>query len=220
MQQTSNNGRTRRSRVLLVDDHEVVRFGIRTLFNEMLGVSLDWLEAECLHDAIEVYAREPDIEAVLLDMNLPDSKGLQGLRAFLERHPRARIAIFSGTHDEFVVRQARALGAMGFVSKGASIVTLGAMIGALLRPSDADERTPTTTPGELFPLAPASALEARVTELGPRQLEILELVLSGCSNQEISNTMRLSLGTTKNYVSSLLLAMEVKSRAHLVSLFR
>ena len=220
MQQTSNNGRARRHRVLLVDDHEVVRFGIRTVFNELPGIELDWLEAECLHDAIEVYAREPGIEAVLLDMNLPDSRGLQGLRAFLERHPCARIAIYSGTHDEFVVRQARALGAMGFVSKGASLVTLGATIGALLRTSDTDEHMPGTTPGELFPMAPASALDRRVTELGQRQLEILELVLSGCSNQEISNTMRLSLGTTKNYVSSLLLAMDVKSRAHLVSLFR
>ena len=50
--------------------------------------------------------------------------------------------------------------------------------------------------------------------------EILELVLSGCTNQEISNSMGLSLGTVKNYVSSLLLALDVKSRSHMVSLFR
>ena len=60
----------------------------------------------------------------------------------------------------------------------------------------------------------------RVAELGPRHLEILEMVLSGCTNQEISDSMGLALGTVKNYVSSLLLALDVKSRSHLVSLFR
>jgi len=217
----SINDRVRRRKVLLVDDHEVVRFGIRTLYNELPGIELDWLEAESLHDALELYARESDIEAVLLDMNLPDSKGLQGLCTFLDRHPGARIAMFSGTHDEFVVRQARVLGAKGFVSKGASLATLGTAIAALLSPPHASGGS-LGPAGDcaLFPLVPASALDERVSELGPRHLEILELVLSGCSNQEISTTMRLSLGTTKNYVSSLLLALEVKSRTHLVSLFR
>lgn len=60
----------------------------------------------------------------------------------------------------------------------------------------------------------------RVSELGPRHLEILELVLSGCTNQEISASTQLSLGTVKNYVSSLLLALDVRSRSHLISLFR
>jgi len=60
----------------------------------------------------------------------------------------------------------------------------------------------------------------RIAELGPRHLEILELVLSGCSNQEIASTAKLSLGTVKNYVSTILLALDVKSRSHLISLFR
>ena len=72
----------------------------------------------------------------------------------------------------------------------------------------------------LFPRFPSSAMYDRVAELGPRHLEILELVLSGCTNQEISDSMHLSLGTVKNYVSSLLLALDVKSRSHMVSLFR
>ena len=74
--------------------------------------------------------------------------------------------------------------------------------------------------GPLFPRMPSSAIYDRVSELGPRHLEILELVLSGCTNQEISNSTQLSLGTVKNYVSSLLLALDVRSRSHLISLFR
>jgi len=72
----------------------------------------------------------------------------------------------------------------------------------------------------LFPRMPQSAVYDRVSELGPRHLEILELVLSGCTNQEISSATRLSLGTVKNYVSSLLLALDVRSRSHMISLFR
>jgi DNA-binding NarL/FixJ family response regulator len=207
-----------RRKVLLVDDHEVVRFGVRSLYPELHGVPLQWLEAECLHDALDIYAREGDIDAVLLDLNLPDSKGLQGLRVFLERHPTARIAVFSATQDEFVVRQARALGAVAYVPKGASTSQLCVGLSVLLALTV--KATALSPAGELFPLGEKAVLGARGVVLGPLHLEILELVLSGCSNQEISTTMRLSLGTTKNYVSSLLVALEVKSRAHLVSLFR
>ncbi len=76
---------------------------------------------------------------------------------------------------------------------------------------------PASAPARRFPSA---ATYDRIAELGPRHLEILELVLSGCSNQEISNATHLSLGTVKNYVSTILLALDVKSRAHLISLFR
>ena len=71
-----------------------------------------------------------------------------------------------------------------------------------------------------FPRFPIRRCYDRVAELGPRHLEILELVLSGCSNQEISTATGLSLGTIKNYVSTILLALDVKSRSHLISLFR
>ena len=71
-----------------------------------------------------------------------------------------------------------------------------------------------------FPSAARSASYDRVAELGSRHLEILDLLLFGCSNQEISNSTGLSLGTVKNYVSTILLALDVKSRSHLISLFR
>lgn len=207
-------------KVLLVDDHELVRFGVKALYGELQGVGIDWLEACSLQEAIDIYAHEGDIEAVLLDLNLADCKGLQGLRLFLQAHPKARIAVFSGTQDEFVVRQARALGAVGYVPKGAMVSEMRASLSALLWPQGGPEERGRASPAALFPRLPVSAMYDRVAELGPRHLEILELVLSGCTNQEISNAMGLSLGTVKNYVSSLLLALDVKSRSHMISLFR
>jgi DNA-binding NarL/FixJ family response regulator len=90
----------------------------------------------------------------------------------------------------------------------------------LLWPAGAPESRNHSGHGALFPRFPSSAMFDRVAELGPRHLEILELVLSGCANQEICNATGLSLGTVKNYVSSLLLALDVTSRSHMISLFR
>jgi NarL family two-component system response regulator LiaR len=205
-------------KVLLVDDHELVRIGVKTTYGELLGLDIEWLEAATLQDALACYKRHTDIDAVLLDLNLGDCKGLQGLRVFLQAFPAARVAVFSGTQDEFVIRQARALGAVAYVGKGsmtsATRETLLALLGgASTRPTAAGSPA-------LFPRLPRAAMFDRVAELGPRHLEILELVLSGCTNQEISQSTQLSLGTVKNYVSSLLLALDVRSRSHLISLFR
>ena len=207
-------------RLLLVDDHELVRCGVKAMYAELQGVPLQWLEAASLSDALEIYQREAPIDAVLLDLNLADCKGLQGLRRFVQCHPQARIAVFSATQDEFVVRQARALGAAGYVPKGAVTADMREALSALLWPQGGPQQRGFASSHALFPRFPSSAMFDRVAELGPRHLEILELVLSGCANQEISNSMHLSLGTVKNYVSSLLLALDVRSRSHMVSLFR
>lgn len=207
-------------KVLLVDDHELVRIGVRTTYPELDGVPIEWVEAGTLDAAIRLFREHGDIDAVLLDLNLADCKGLQGLRMFLQAHPAARVAVFSGTQDEFVMRQARALGAVGYVPKGALTTQMRETLVALLWPHGAPGTRSPVNNGVLFPRMPATAMYDRISELGPRHLEILELVLSGCTNQEISNSMQLSLGTIKNYVSSLLLALDVRSRSHLISLFR
>lgn len=209
------------AKVLLADDHDLVRVGLRTVLDTLTDVQIDWREAGNLHDAMQIFAAEPDIALVLLDLNMADCKGLQGLRQFVEAHPAARIVVVSGTQDEFVIGQAKALGAVGYLPKSytpdqtrSTVVNLLTEVGALAAPS-----VPGGAVGR-FPKFPSSATYDRVAELGPRHLEILELVLSGCSNQEISNSTNLSLGTVKNYVSTILLALDVKSRSHLISLFR
>lgn len=207
-------------KILLVDDHELVRVGMKAACPELEGVAIDWYEAATLEDAVRVYRDQGGIDAVLLDLNMPDCKGLQGLRLFLQAHPQARVAVFSGTQDEFVISQAKALGAVAYICKGEMTTQIHHTLSALLAPRLPSGMRMPTVSAALFPRMPASAMYDRVSELGPRHLEILELVLSGCTNQEISNSTRLSLGTVKNYVSSLLLALDVRSRSHLISLFR
>lgn len=201
------------SKLLIVDDHALVRVGIVTSLSAVDNANLQLLEASTLHDAMELYRSEPGIALVLLDLNMPDCKGLQGLKQFLEAFPQARVAVISGTQDEFVIGQVRALGAVGYVTKGQAPRQMCDTVLGLLATAQGGVTAP-------FPRFPSSSRYDRVAELGPRHLEILELVLSGCSNQEISTATGLSLGTIKNYVSTILLALDVKSRSHLISLFR
>jgi DNA-binding NarL/FixJ family response regulator len=202
-------------KVLVVDDHALLRVGIVTSLGSIEQVKLELLEAGTLGDAIQRYREQPDIALVLLDLNMPDCKGLQGLKQFLAAFPLARVAVISGTQDEFVIGHVRALGAVGYLPKGhdprqMNDIVLG-LLGVTRQPGGGAAG---------FPRFPNSSRYDRVAELGSRHLEILELVLSGCSNQEISTATNLSLGTIKNYVSTILLALDVKSRSHLISLFR
>ncbi|MBT9528335.1 MAG: response regulator transcription factor [Rhizobacter sp.] len=201
------------SKLLIVDDHALVRVGIVTSLGAVENANLQLLEASTLHDAMTLYRSEPGIALVLLDLNMPDCKGLQGLKQFLEAFPQARVAVISGTQDEFVIGQVRALGAVGYVTKGQAPRAMCDTVMGLLATAQGNGHGG-------FPRFPSSSRYDRVAELGPRHLEILELVLSGCSNQEISTATGLSLGTIKNYVSTILLALDVKSRSHLISLFR
>lgn len=208
------------AKLLLVDDHDLVRVGLRAALEATSDLPLQWREAQTLSDGMQAYAAEADsIDLVLLDLNLSDCKGLQGLRQFMETFPRARVAVLSGTQDEFVVGQAKALGAVGYLPKAQSPkITCASILGLL----NLGESVAATVPAALTSALrfPSAATYDRIAELGPRHLEILELILSGCSNQEISTATRLSLGTVKNYVSTILLALDVKSRSHLISLFR
>lgn len=190
----------------------MLRMGIMALTQTSNRLNIQWLESTNLGEAMDSFRTQANIDLVLLDLNLPDSQGLQGLQRFLSEFPKARVAIFSATEDEFVVRQALALGAAGFVPKSASAAITLHLIETLLesiRP--ALPSSPRQNTNKLSPLTDA---------LNPTQLKVLELVLAGMSNQEIATSCKLALGTVKNTVSSTMLIMDVRSRSHLISMFR
>src|SRR5580692_5175174 len=203
-------------RVLLVEDHELIRLGTGMLLESLGAVRCDITPCRSLDEARTACRDEGPFDLVLLDLNLVDSKGLQGLRTLRDEFPQQSIAVLTGTQDEFVVRQAQAMGAIGYLLKSWTPDQVKAALLSLLRPINGSERA---TISERFPKLAGTSHYDRVAELGPRHLQILELILEGCNNQEISTSTGLSLGTVKNYVSAILLALDVQSRAHLISLF-
>lgn len=203
--------------VLVVDDHRMMRLGLQALAQTSethVGArQWSWLEAGCLDEALTGYRAHAAVDLVLLDLNLPDSQGLKGLWRFLSEFPAARVAVFSATDDEFVVRQALALGAVGFVPKSAAPhVNLG-LIESLLHQGDSSLSANN-------PVAPAAAPKSLADTLSPTQLRVLELVLAGMSNQQVASECHLAIGTVKNAVSSIMLLLDVDSRSHLISVFK
>jgi DNA-binding NarL/FixJ family response regulator len=204
-------------KVLLVEDHDLIRLGTGMLLESLGGVRCDITPCRSLDEARSACRDGGPFDLVLLDLNLVDSKGLQGLRTLRSEFPDFPIAVLTGTQDEFVIRQAQAMGAIGYLLKSWSPDQVKAALVSLLRPPAGP--TARATISERFPKLAGTSHYDRVAELGPRHLQILELILEGCSNQEISKSTELSLGTVKNYVSAILLALDVESRAHLISLF-
>ncbi|HXY96469.1 MAG TPA: response regulator transcription factor [Steroidobacteraceae bacterium] len=205
-------------KVLLVDDHDLVRFGTSLLLESLAEVQCAITACRSLDEARTACRDGGPFDLVLLDLNLPDAKGLQGLRTLRQVCPEVPFAMLTGTQDEFVIRQAQAMGAVGYLLKSWTPERLKQALLSLLRPPAAAARAAATV-SERFPKLAGTSHYDRVAELGPRHLEILELILEGCSNQEISQATELSLGTVKNYVSAILLALDVDSRSHLISLF-
>jgi len=203
-------------KILLVEDHDLVRLGTGMLLGSLEDVRCEVRECRSLDEALAACAEGVAFDLVMLDLNLADAKGLQGLRRLRDEHPGLRVAVLTGTQDEFVIRQAQAMGAVGYLLKSWPPAQVQAALLSLLKTPDAPGRA---TISDRFPKLAGTSHYDRVAELGPRHLQILELILEGCSNQEISKATSLSLGTVKNYVSAILLALDVESRAHLISLF-
>jgi DNA-binding NarL/FixJ family response regulator len=212
--------------VLVVDDHHMMRLGLKAFAQTSDTLSVQWLEADNLADALDQYRKHDCIDLVMLDLNLPDSQGLKSVQRFLAAFPDARIAVHSATEDEFVMRQALALGVIGFIPKSLSadsMLDLLAMLLAKVQETYDQNLSDAFPPVCAAPAAPHSSnvekLHARDT-LTPSQLKVLELLLAGLNNRQIADECKLALGTVKNTVSSIMLALNVNSRSHLISLFR
>lgn len=200
--------------ILLIDDHELVRFGLGKLL-QGLGSQMRVLEAASLARGSAIYSEERgEIALVLLDLNLPDSRGLIGVRQFIQKHPGARVAVLSGTVDEAIADEARSMGAIAFLHKSSDIERLYAKLADIVNKIPRES----TVSCAARDVPECSGIE-RQLKLSSRELRILDLLLQGNNNQEIAAAMGLALGTAKNYVSGIFAAFGVTSRARLIALF-
>lgn len=201
--------------ILVVDDHELVRLGLRALLlAETASVPVH--EARSLADALRLYEFYLSSHLlVLLDLDLPDSQGLDTLVRFRRAFPSSRVVVLSGKDSHALMQGVMALGAQAFLPKTGH---LGEVL-RYVRDNDLVAR----------PVSPSTAAVAAhagpaVAELQPqlnaRQVEILDWVLSGKSNKEIAQLSHLTEGTVKNHVSTLLLLFGMRSRAQLISSLR
>ncbi len=199
-----------RIRVLIVDDHELVRVGLRTLLGtdpqiEVLG------EAAAGAQAIAI-AREQQPDVVLLDAHLPDLSGPEVCRRLRAAFPDEVIAMLTTFTDDELVRDCMRAGAQGYLLKDIAQLDLCRSIKALARGEAVID--PKVAPLVLAVAGQGGGVAGDEPMLSARQREVLQLVAQGLSNREIGARTHLSELTIKSYVEETLLHLGARNRVH------
>lgn len=199
-------------RILIADDHEVARKGIRALLESHVGWEVCG-EARDGREAVECASRlKPDV--LLLDIGMPNLNGLDAARQILAMTPEARILILTIHDSEQVVREVLAAGARGFLLKSDAGRDLVAAVEAV------QHRRTFFTPkvaqmlldGYLRP-PESNTLDKGV--LTPREREVIQLVAEGKSTKEVATTLSLSVKTAETHRTNLMRKLDLHSVADL-----
>lgn len=202
-------------RVLIVDDHPILRSGLRLLISaepdlEVVGEAGDVDEAVALAESLV-----PDV--ITLDLGLPGGSGLAAIERIRARAPKARIVVLTMHEDPAYVRGALAAGATGYLVKSAADSSLIEAIRAVYRgrvfidAEDGDRVQPQGPAGRASAPSPVDSLSAR-------EREVMVLLARGHTNQEIADRLGLSVKTVESYRSRLMQKLGLTSRAELTRL--
>jgi DNA-binding NarL/FixJ family response regulator len=198
--------------ILIADDHPLFRGALRQAFTAD-GQSLTISEAGSFDEANTALETSPNIDLVLLDLNMPGMKGLSGLAYLRATYPHAPILVVSGNAEAQVIRHCLNLGASGFLPKTEGIETMRAAIRAVLNgqswvPSDFDAAAPEDTE--------VSDIARRLATLTPQQVRVLMMLSEGLLNKQIAYQLNVSEATIKAHVSAILSKLNVDSRTQAV----
>lgn len=198
-------------KILVVDDHPLVREGLRQALKG-LDHQVTVLEAATCGRAFELADLHLDIDLVLLDYQLPDINGLTGLEMLARQHPELPVVMLSGSLDPQLEQRLREGGAAGYLSKGCSSQDMLKVLRLVLSGEDAEPDAALASGN-----APVPELEGQpAARLTHRQEEVLMMLLAGCTNKTISRELFISDETTRNHVSAILKFFGVQSRTQAV----
>jgi two-component system response regulator NreC len=202
---------TEAATAMLVDDHAVVRAGIRLLLDSQTNLSVV-AEASSAEEALEASLdRDPDL--IVTDLFLEGLHGAAVVEAFAERFPNARILVLSMVDDLSDIRQAIAAGAKGYLLKEAAAAELADAIARIME----GQRYVQPALGAMLAGEAASSGHADpVAALTEREREVLDLLVLGHTNVEIASLLFLSSRTVETHRASIQRKLGMKSRAELV----
>ena len=198
-------------RVLLVDDHDLFRTGLRNLLEEE-GVDVVG-EAAAGDDALR-YVRELQPDVVVMDLNMPGMTGVEATKKIIAYAPLTRVVVLTISDQDGDVMEAIFAGACGYLLKDASIQELmqgleAAAVGeSLISPHIAGkvlQHVRATT------AAPEAAATIR-TELSDREIQVLKLIANGKDNAVIAGELHISPKTVKNHISNILMKLQIENR--------
>ena len=194
---------------LIVDDHWLLRDGLAALLRQF-GADTEVLSASDGASAIEIVATQTQLDAVILDLAMPDMDGAAVLEAFASTRPDLPVIMLSASERDSDVHRVMALGALGYIPKSASHRTLLTAIEMVLA-------------GEIYvpprvPNIARAALGAAPHKLTPRQLDVLACMCRGLSNKEIAHDLSMSKKTVKAHVTGILRALGATNRVQAIAI--
>lgn len=194
---------------LLVDDHSLIRDAL-TLLIALQQPRVDLRHAGRLSEALELLAVEPDVDLVLLDLLLPDSRGVDTLLRLREAAGAVRIVVLSADDRPETVAAALDAGAAGFIPKTTESNLMRDAIGVVL---DGGIYVPQLPEGMARTPEPASVDQLGLT---PRQVDVLRRLVDGQSNKLIARALDVSPSTVKTHVEAIFHRLRVNSRTQAV----
>jgi len=193
-------------RVLIADDHLVVREGLAALINRSPDMAVV-AEASTGREAVEQFLLHcPDV--ALLDLRMPEMDGVEVIAAIREQVPTARLVVLTTYADEEDIHRSLRAGARGYLLKDAPRDELLDCVRAV---HDGQTVIPPA-------IAVKLASRLRATELTPRELDVLRLLATGQSNKQIAAALFIAEGTVKTHVNALLRKLEAADRTGVVTL--
>ena len=197
-------------KVLIVDDHSLLRDGVAALLRQT-GPDTCVLACGDGASALDVAARETDLDAVILDLALPEMDGLIVLKQLGALRPDVPVIVLSASDAPADVRRAMAAGALGYVPKSASPRTLLSALNMVLE-------------GELYVpalmLQDGAQAEPAAPKFTPRQRDVLRCMCEGLSNKSTGRELSMSEKTVKAHVTAILRALGASNRTQAVTVAR
>jgi NarL family two-component system response regulator LiaR len=197
-------------RVMIVDDHNVVRSGLATFLRAYEDLELV-VEAKNGIEAVNLCRKhKPDI--ILMDLMMPEMNGIAATRAILADYPDIKIIAMTSFEDEELVHGVLAAGAISYLLKNVTSDELAKAI------REAVSGRSTLSPEAARVLVQATRPKKQpLFDLTEREWEVMNLVVQGNSNQQIADAMVISIATVKAHISSILSKLQVSSRAEAIA---
>lgn len=198
-------------RILLVDDHAVVRGGLSKFLLVYPDLELVG-EAESGEEALTMcLACRPNV--VLMDLKMPGMDGITATRLIRQRCPDIRVIVLTSFHEDNLVQGALQAGATGYLQKNVTAADLASAI----RSANAGRMVLSSEASQVLAQAVTQPVSA-ADDLTPREREVLALLVEGLNNQELAERLVLSLGTVKFHISNIYSKLGVSSRVEAVTL--
>ncbi len=198
-------------RILLVDDHEVVRLGLKTLIDRHPGFEIV-AEAASEHEAVEKANQyKPDI--VLMDIRLAGGSGIEACEKITTNLPSTKVVMLTSYAEDEMLFSAIRAGAVGYVLKQVGGNEVIRAIEAAARGEATLDPTLTQRVFDEMRRSIKQEESAAFSDLTNQEMHVLELIAEGKTNREIAEVLYLSEGTVRNYVSGILSKLDVSNRA-------